>query len=67
VGNLGDLNNDGVVDIGVGAFQDDDGGTGNGAVYILFLKTNGKVQVTFTMLLTNDFICLLSAYCATVV
>lgn len=40
---LGDLNNDGVQDIAVGAYDDDDGGTKRGAVYILFLNTDGTV------------------------
>lgn len=42
--NIGDLNRDGVVDIVVGAFWDDDGGTDRGAVWILFLDTNGTVK-----------------------
>ena len=44
VTNIGDLNGDGVVDIAVGAYLDDDGGTDKGAVYILFLDSNGTVQ-----------------------
>ena len=39
----GDLNGDGVLDIVVGAYYDDDGGTNAGAVYILFMQTDGKV------------------------
>jgi gliding motility-associated-like protein len=31
---LGDLNNDGIGDVGVGAFQDDDGGADTGAMWI---------------------------------
>jgi RHS repeat-associated protein len=41
---IGDLNNDGNQDIAVGAFQDDDGGTARGAIWILFLDTNGTVK-----------------------
>ncbi len=41
---LGDLDNDGVLDIAVGAARDDDGGTNRGAVYILFLNTDGTVK-----------------------
>jgi hypothetical protein len=36
-----DLNGDGVVDLAVGADQDDDGGADAGAVYIFFLQTSG--------------------------
>jgi hypothetical protein len=42
--NIGDLNNDGVNDLAVGAFLDNDGGTGNGATYILFMKSDGTVD-----------------------
>jgi hypothetical protein len=41
---LGDLNNDGFLDIAVGAPLDDDGGTDRGAVWILFLNGDGTVQ-----------------------
>ena len=41
---LGDLNNDGINDIVVGANRDDDGGTDKGAVYILFLNDDGTVE-----------------------
>ncbi len=41
--NLGDVNGDSIIDIAVGAIGDDDGGTDIGAVYILFLDTNGTV------------------------
>jgi hypothetical protein len=44
IGSLGDLNGDGVFDIGVGAFQDKDGGAGFGAVYVIMLRTDGKVR-----------------------
>jgi len=39
----GDLNGDGVLDLVVGAHGDDDGGGSEGAVYILFMQTNGNV------------------------
>jgi len=60
---LGDLNNDGNPDLAVGAFGDDDGGSDHGAVYILFLDSNGTVgsfqkisdtQGNFTGTLTNN-------------
>ncbi|MDB5340947.1 MAG: hypothetical protein JWN70_6566, partial [Planctomycetaceae bacterium] len=41
---LGDLDGDGVNDLAVGAFTDSTGGTGRGAVYILFLNPNGSVK-----------------------
>ena len=41
---LGDLDSDGVIDLAVGAPRDDDGGNGRGAVYILFLNTDGTVK-----------------------
>ena len=41
---MGDLDNDGVIDIAVGAPGDDDGGSGRGAVYVLFLTTSGTVK-----------------------
>ncbi|MCH8345139.1 MAG: FG-GAP repeat protein [Planctomycetes bacterium] len=44
VASLGDLNGDGVADLAVGAWRDDDGGTDRGAVWILFLNTDGTVK-----------------------
>jgi Notch-like protein len=45
VASLGDLNQDGIPDIVVGAFGDADGGSfGMGAVYILFLHANGALN-----------------------
>ncbi|MCP4961541.1 MAG: hypothetical protein GY925_20025, partial [Actinomycetia bacterium] len=41
---LGDVDGDGIVDIAVGAFLDDDGGANRGAVYVLFLNTDGTVK-----------------------
>lgn len=43
ISSLGDLNNDGNIDIAVGARGDDDGGDKCGAVWILFLGSNGTV------------------------
>jgi len=37
VASLGDLDGDGLGDLAVGALGDDDGGTGRGAVWVLFL------------------------------
>ncbi|GAA4110705.1 hypothetical protein GCM10022393_07930 [Aquimarina addita] len=41
---VGDVNNDGVADMVIGARSDDDGATDAGAVYILFLNNDGTVQ-----------------------
>ncbi|MBW2232279.1 MAG: FG-GAP repeat protein, partial [Deltaproteobacteria bacterium] len=41
---LGDLDGDGVGDLAVGANRDDDGGPSRGAVWILFLDTDGTVK-----------------------
>jgi hypothetical protein len=44
VASLGDLDQDGVPDLAVGSWNDDDGGSDRGAVYILFLNANGTVR-----------------------
>ncbi|MEE9130967.1 MAG: integrin alpha [Phycisphaerales bacterium] len=41
---LGDLDSDGVVDLAVGARFDDDGGIVRGAVWVLFLNSDGTVK-----------------------
>jgi hypothetical protein len=41
---LGDLNGDGISDLAVGAQLDDDGGDAHGAVWVLFLDTDGTVK-----------------------
>lgn len=45
IANLGDIESDGVIDLLVGAPYDDDGGTDQGAVYVLFMDDNGQVDV----------------------
>ena len=40
---IGDNNGDGFVDIAAGADQDNDGGTDRGAVWILFLESDGEI------------------------
>ena len=44
VASLGDVDEDGVGDLAVGAWEDDDGGEGRGAVWILFLNGDGTVK-----------------------
>ncbi|MEM7322285.1 MAG: LamG-like jellyroll fold domain-containing protein, partial [Actinomycetota bacterium] len=44
VAGVGDLDGDGLVDLVVGAAGDDDGGTGRGAAYVLFLNADGTVK-----------------------
>ncbi len=44
IAGIGDLNRDGVRDLAVGAPLDDDGGTDRGAVWILFMNTDGSVR-----------------------
>jgi len=44
VASIGDLNDDGINDIVVGASRDSDGGPFTGAVYVLFMGTDGKVD-----------------------
>jgi hypothetical protein len=41
---LGDLDGDGIGDVAVGANTDDDGGTNRGALWILFLDSDGTVK-----------------------
>ncbi|UCB54601.1 MAG: FG-GAP repeat protein [Thiotrichales bacterium] len=40
---IGDYNGDGIVDIAAGAEQDDDGGSDRGAVWILFMESDGEI------------------------
>ena len=44
VASVGDINRDGVTDLAVGAHGDDDGGYGQGALWILFLRPDGTVR-----------------------
>ncbi len=41
---LGDLDGDGVPDLAAGAPNDDDGGPEHGAVYVLFMNTDGSLK-----------------------
>jgi cysteine-rich repeat protein len=44
VARLGDLDGDGIDDLAVGSARDDDGGPARGAVWILFMNTDGTVK-----------------------
>lgn len=46
VGGIGDLDNDGIPDIMIGADGDDTGGTNRGAVYIHYMNRNGSIKST---------------------
>lgn len=41
---IGDLDSDGVQDLAVGAYGDDDNGRESGAVYVLFMRSDGTVK-----------------------
>jgi len=44
ISNVGDINSDGVNDIAVGTWSDDDGGVNSGAVWVMFLNNDGTVK-----------------------
>ncbi|MBT4604313.1 hypothetical protein HOC01_01620 [archaeon] len=44
IANIGDLDGDGVQDLAVGAYNDENSDSGEGAVYILFMDVNGSVS-----------------------
>jgi hypothetical protein len=44
IANIGDLDEDGVIELAVGAPQDDDGGQDRGATWILFMDGDGEVR-----------------------
>jgi len=44
IANIGDLNGDGITDLAVGSRRDNDGGSKNGAVWILFMNADGTVN-----------------------
>ena len=50
---IGDLNGDGVADLAVGAYADSDGGPARGAVYVLFMNTDGTVKSSCQKLLLS--------------
>jgi hypothetical protein len=41
---MADSDGDGVGDLAVGAYYDDDGGTNRGAIYVLFMASTGVVK-----------------------
>ncbi len=44
IANLGDIDNDGIIDLAVGSWSDNDGGTKRGAIWILFMDNDGTVK-----------------------
>ena len=44
ISQIGDLDNDGIMDIAVGSYKDDDGGQDRGAIYIIFLNDDGTAK-----------------------
>ncbi|MGB5179379.1 MAG: integrin alpha [Gammaproteobacteria bacterium] len=44
IANVGDLNDDGIPDLAAGAPNDDDGAANAGAIWILIMKTDGRVD-----------------------
>jgi hypothetical protein len=44
IANIGDFDGDGITDLAVGAYRDDDGGLNSGAIYILFMNDDGTVK-----------------------
>ena len=46
VSSIGDLNGDGAIDLAVGAYKDDTGGTDRGAVHVLFLEPQPLLEVS---------------------
>lgn len=46
IANIGDIDNDGVIDIVVSAIRDDDAGTDAGALYVLRLNSDGTIKGT---------------------
>ena len=53
IANLGDLNDDGVDELAVGALSSDDNGLDRGAIWILFMKSSGMVLSTSKISDTN--------------
>jgi len=43
VASIGDFNGDGIIDIAAGAEQDNDGGSNRGAIWIMFMESDGGI------------------------
>jgi hypothetical protein len=50
---IGDLNNDGIVDVAIGAYLNNDGGTDRGALYIIFPNYIVCPQTTYISVSTS--------------
>ena len=55
VANIGDLDDDGIIELAVGAPQNDDGGQDRGATWILFMDDNGEVRSETKISSGNNF------------
>jgi len=55
IANIGDLDDDGIIELAVGAPQDDDGGQDRGATWILFMDDNGEVRSEIKISSGNNF------------
>jgi hypothetical protein len=55
VANIGDLDDDGIIELAVGAPQNDDGGQDRGATWILFMDDNGEVRSEIKISSGNNF------------
>jgi len=55
VASIGDLDEDGVIELAVGAPQNDDGGQDRGAIWILFMDNNGEVRSEIKLSSGNNF------------
>ena len=55
VASIGDLDEDGVTELAVGAPGDDDGGQDRGATWILFMDNNGEVRSETKLSSENNF------------
>ncbi len=53
IANIGDLNGDGILDIAVGAYNDDAGGPNRGAIHVLFINSSTLLPPIITNITSN--------------